>query len=567
MNNLMLRMVSALMPLLERTGVDTYQLYHILRIKLMMDDRRPSAMFSGRRKATATGKTSNPWVVSLVTVFIGGLVGLILLAFKGALIAQTVYFAMFMVLMSMTLITDFTSVLLDVRDQYILLPRPVDDRTLAMSRILHISVYVFRLALLQGLGGMVIIGFVDGLAAVPLFIVQLILATFFSILLVNVVYLILMHSVSPEKFKDIISYFQIAFSVVIFGCYYLLPRIIDFTSLVQIDLTKKVWAYFLPPVWIASLNEVLIHPSRATLLTSLLAIIGITVPVAGLWLVAKVLAPGFNKRLAIAATSDGNTTAPTVSTAIGNNKPGAPLVNTLANWLAPDPVENAGFRITWKLAARIREFKIKVYPALAYVPIYFLYFGLNGKGSIDERLDKIQSGSSYIFLVYLSTFVLSAILQHISYSEKFKPAWVYYALPITQPGKILSGMYKAVVTLYYLPYCFIIGLVSVAIWGPKVINDIILASIVGMIYGMLMALFMVKGLPFSKPVLLKQSGGRVITSLLITGLIGVVGFGHYFLSRWETVIWILIIPAAAAYWIMLYYYKRQGWDIIDMEEF
>jgi ABC-2 type transport system permease protein len=567
MNNLMLRMVSALMPLLERTGVDTYQLYHILRIKLMMDDRRPNAMFSGRRKAAATGKTSNPWVVSLVTVFIGGLVGLVLIAFKGALIAQTVYFAMFMVLMSMTLITDFTSVLLDVRDQYILLSRPVDDRTLAMSRILHISVYVFRLALLQGLGGMVIIGFVDGLPAVPLFIVQLILATFFSILLVNVVYLILMHSVSPEKFKDIISYFQIAFSVVIFGCYYLLPRIIDFTSLVQIDLTKKVWAYFLPPVWIASLNEVLIHPSRATLLTSLLAIIGITVPVAGLWLVAKVLAPGFNKRLAIAATSDGNTAAPLVSTTIGNKKPGTPLVNTLANWLAPDPVENAGFRITWKLAARIREFKIKVYPALAYVPIYFLYFGLNGKGSIDDRLDKIQSGSSYIFLVYLSTFVLSAILQHISYSEKFKPAWVYYALPITQPGKILSGMYKAVVTLYYLPYCFIIGLVSVAIWGPKVINDIILASIVGMIYGMLMALFMVKGLPFSKPVLLKQSGGRVITSLLITGLIGVVGFGHYFLSRWETVIWILIIPAAAAYWIMLYYYKRQGWDIIDMEEF
>jgi len=563
----MLRMVSALMPLLERTGVDTYQLYQILRIKLMMDDRRPSVMFTGRRKAPASGKTTTPWVTALVTVFIGSLVGLVLIAFKGPLIAQTVYFAMFMVFMSMTLITDFTSVLLDVRDQYILLPRPVDDRTLAISRILHISVYVFRLALLQGLGGIIIIGFVDGIPAVPLFIVQLILATFFSILLVNVVYLILMHSVSPQKFKDIISYFQILFSVVIFGCYYLLPRMIDFTSLVQVDLTQKIWSYFLPPVWIASLNEVLIHPSRASLLTSLLAILGITVPLAGLWLVAKVLAPGFNKRLAIAATSDGNTSTQTATTPAGNKKAGSSIVNKLANWLAPDPVENAGFSITWKLAARIREFKIKVYPALAYVPIYFLYFGLNGKGSMDARLDKIQSGSSYIFLVYLSTFVLSAILQHISYSEKFKPAWVYYALPITQPGKILSGMYKAVVTLYYLPYCLIIGLVSVAIWGPKVINDIILASVIGMIYGLLMALFMVKGLPFSKPVLLKQSGGRVITSLLITGLIGVIGFGHYFLSRWETVIWILIVPAVAVYWIMIYYYKRQGWDSVEMEEF
>lgn len=186
---------------------------------------------------------------------------------------------------------------------------------------------------------------------------------------------------------------------------------------------------------------------------------------------------------------------------------------------------------------------------------------------MDERFDKIQSGSSYIFLVYLSTFVLSSILQHISYSEKFKPAWVYYAMPITQPGKILSGMYKAVVTLYYLPYCFIIGVVGVVIWGPKVINDIILASVIGMIYGLLMALFMVKGLPFSKPVLLKQSGGRVVTSLLITSLIGAVGFGHYLLSRWETVIWILIIPAVAIYWTMIYYYKRQGWDNIELEEF
>lgn len=567
MNTLLLRLVSVLIPFLERTGVDTYQLYQILRIKLMMDDRRPNAMFAGRRKAAATGKTSNPWLVSIGTMVMGGLTGLILIVFKGPLIAQTIYFSMFMVLMSMTLIADFTSVLLDVRDQYILLPRPVNDRTLALSRILHISVYVFRLALLQGIGGVIIIGFIDGLPAVPLFIVQLILITFLSILLVNVVYLIMMHTVSPEKFKDIISYFQIVFSVVIFGCYYLLPRVIDFTSLVQIDLTQKVWAYFLPPVWIASLNEVLIHPSRATLLTSLLAIIGITAPIVGLWLVAKVLAPGFNKRLAIAATSDGNTSAPTVVATNSTTKPNSSLVNQLAKRLAPDPVENAGFNITWKLAARIREFKIKVYPALAYVPIYFLYFGLNGKGSIDERFDKIQSGSSYIFLVYLSTFVLSSILQHISYSEKFKPAWVYYALPISQPGKILSGMYKAVVTLYYLPYCFIIGVVGVVIWGPKVINDIILASVIGMIYGLLMALFMVKGLPFSKPVLLKQSGGRVVKSLLITGLIGAVGFGHYLLSRWEMVIWILVIPAVAIYWIMIYYYKRQGWDSIELEEF
>ncbi|WP_345953572.1 hypothetical protein [Mucilaginibacter sp. PAMB04168] len=569
MNKLLLKLVNLLMPLLERTGVDTYQLYHILRIKLQMDDRRPSAMFSHRRKAAATpGKATSSWAVSLVTVFVGGFMGVTLLLFKGPMTGQTVYFSMFMVMMALTLITDFTTVLLDVRDQYILLPRPVSDRTLAISRILHISIYVFKLALLQGLAGIVIIGFVDGLLAVPLFIVQIVQITFLSIVLVNVVYLILMRTVSPERFKDVISYFQIGFSVVIFAAYYLLPRLIDVSDLARIELLHHTWSYFIPPVWIAALNEVLIHPDRATLITSLMAIIGVTAPLVGLWLVAKVLAPGFNKRLAVAATSDGNSTSPAPAHGAGK-KPKFDLVGKMANLLAPNPVENAGFRITWKLAARVREFKLKVYPAFAYVPIYFVYFALNGKGSLADRFHKLQAGYYYIFLIYLSTFIVSSVLQNISFSEKFKPAWIYYALPIKQPGKILSGMYKAVVVLYYLPYCIILGGISIAIWGPKVINDIILAFFVGMIYGILMALFMVKGLPFSKPVLIKQSGGRIITSLLVMSFILVIGAGHYALIKFgfDMVIWILIIPAAVVFWIMLYYYKRQGWDIIELEEF
>jgi ABC-2 type transport system permease protein len=566
MDKILLKLVSLFMPVLEKTGVDIEQLYHILKVKLLMDGRRPSAMFAGRRKATATtGKASTSWAVSLVTVLMGAFIAATLFIFKMPLVGQTVYFSMFMVLMSLTLITDFTTVLLDVRDQYILMPRPVNDRTLAISRILHISIYVFRLAFLQGLPGIILIGFIDGLLAVPLFIVQIIQVTFLSILLVNIVYLVLMKMVSPQKFKDIISYFQIGFSIVIFGAYYLLPRLIDVSVLAKIDLLHYTWSYFIPPVWIASLNEVLIHPGRATIITSLMSIVGVTVPLAGLWLVAKVLAPGFNRSLAVAATSDGNTSAPVTPGVVKKSK--FDIVGKIANIIAADPVENAGFRITWKLAARIREFKIKVYPAFAYVPIYFLYFSLNGKGSLNQRMEALQGAKGYIFLIYLSTFIISAILQHISFSEKYKPAWVYYALPITRPGKILSGMFKAVVTLYYLPYCLVITAVSIAIWGPAVINDLILAFFVGLIYGILMALFMVKGLPFSKPVLVKQSGGRIVTSLLITSFIAAIGFGHYFLARWETLIWVLAVLAIFIYCIMLYYYKRQTWENIELEEF
>ena len=340
----------------------------------------------------------------------------------------------------------------------------------------------------------------------------------------------------------------------------MLPKLINVSALADISLLSHWWAYTLPPVWIAALNELLLHPGRADVITAALAMIGLVMPVIGLWLVAKVLAPGFNRRLSIIATSDGNS-----NSAVNIKKAGKfSLIDKIGAIIAPDPVENAGFNITRKLAARTREFKLKVYPSFAYVPIYFLYFTLKGSGSsVSDSMDKMRNGHSYVFLIYLCTFILMTVLSNISMSSKYKSAWVYYALPVDQPGKILSGMYKAIITLYFLPYCLVIGIASVFIWGPQTINDSIVAFLFCTIYGMLVALFMVKGLPFSKPIVTKQSGGRIITSLMMLAFIGAVGYGHYCIMKWENVIWIAIIPLLFINWIMFYYYKRQTWDNIE----
>ncbi|WP_143014027.1 hypothetical protein [Mucilaginibacter pineti] len=563
MDKIFLRLVSAFYPILAKTGVDTEQLNEILRVKLLMDTRRPKAMFATRKSAQNNKGQQSPILISFFTLLMGFFIGLILIVSKAPYVGETFYFIVFMVLMALTLISDFTTVLIDTRDQFIILPRPVSDRTIAVSRIMHISIYVLRLALLQGLPALIIVGFVDGIWAVPIFFIQILEATFLSIFMVNVIYLLLMKVVSPQRFKDIISYFQIGFSIIIFATYYLLPRLIDISVLGNIQLLSHWWAYLLPPVWIAALNESLIHATRADMITRILAIVGFTTPAVGLWFVAKVLAPGFNRRLSVIATSDGNSNTTGKVKKAGRFN----LIEKLSNLVASDPVENAGFRITWKLAARTREFKMKVYPAFAYVPIYFLYFALNGKGdSLSDRIDKLQAGHTYVFLIYLCTFILSSILMNISMSEKYKSAWVYYALPIGAPGKILSGMYKAIIVLYFLPYCLVLSIGIIAIWGPAAINDLILAFLISLIYGILMALFMVKGLPFSNPVVVKQGGGKMITSLMILLFIGGIGFGHYFLMRWENVVWICIIPALLINWVMFRYYKRQTWDNIELSE-
>ncbi|MFD2145502.1 hypothetical protein [Mucilaginibacter antarcticus] len=341
MDKILLKIVGLLNPLLQKTGVNIAQLHEILRIKLLMDNRRPRSIF-GHKKNKTEGKPTSSLLATIMMVFMGLLMCFVLFITTQPLAGQALYFSIFMVMMAITLISDFTSVLIDSRDQFIISPRPVNDRTMAMARFLHVTLYIARIALLQGLPGIFIIAFIDGFAAIPLFALQVIEATLLSVLLVNLVYFVLIKLVSPQRFKDIISYIQIVFSVLIFAVYYLVPRLINTSLLQQVNLLKHVWAYFLPPVWIASLNEAVFHTGRSGWAVLCMAVIGLVFPLVGIWFVAKVLAPGFNRRLAIISTADGAANVVTPLT----KKYNPDFRDKLANLLAPDGIENAGFKIT-----------------------------------------------------------------------------------------------------------------------------------------------------------------------------------------------------------------------------
>ena len=557
MNRVTLKIISPLYPVLNKMGVNTVQLNDILATKLLMDSRRPSTLFTNTNKSAAPASSAK---VTVTTIILGALYGALLFLSTAPLIAQTLYFSLFMIMMILTLISDFTSVLIDVRDQYIIGPRPVNDRTMSMARILHVGIYVMRLALLQGLAGLIMVGYVDGIVAMPVFLIQLVLATGISILLVNIVYFLLIRAVSPQIFKDIISYFQIAFSVAIFVGYYILPRLIKISMIENFKLSSHTWVYFVPPTWIAGLNEALIHPGRAGLSGALLALTSLIVPVAGLWFVVKVLAPGFNQLLTTLSTSDGETSNTTQK---ATYQPG--ILDRVADLLAPDPVENAGFRITWKLAFRTREFKMKIFPAFAYVPVYFFFLFMKGdNGTLQEKMVKMQEGSNYIFLIYFSIMIISTILNQVWLSAKYKAAWVYYAAPLTEPGKILSGMFKALMTLYFFPYCLFLSVPILFLWGTQAISNLLLAFIIAQIVGLVIALFTVKGFPFSKPVLIKSSGGKILLTFFTITLGGILAYGQFKLSHWNTTIWVLLIPAVLIYWVMLKYYSRQTWKEIEL---
>ena len=561
-NKYIIKFILLFKPVFNRFGVNAEQLRIILLTKLKMDDRRPNVYNQQKQKKKKQTNHSS-WLTMLVLVIMGAFMAIFLAIAKQPFIGHTIYFSAFMIMLAVTLISDFTSVLIDVRDNYIILPRPVSNSTFTVSRILHIGIHTAKMSFSIALGGILYCFIFDGIASGLMFILEVLIATVLSIFIVNIIYLIVLKVTSPQKFKDFISYFQIFFSIVIFAAYYVLPRLLTSDMLNGINILDHKFLTLLPPVWLAALHELAVNFSASNWITFLLAFVAITTPFASLYLVVKVLAPGFNQKLsAISGSGDDGTV-------ISSEGKGASrgFMNSIAKRLTPDPLENAGFKLTWLLSSRYRDFKVKVYPAFAYVPVYFVYFGFinNRKGGIKDNWDTLLEGNMYILLIYLTSFVLTTVLQHISMTEKYKASWIFFTTPHQQPGKILAGMFKAVIVKYYLPFFLFIALFNLVFWGPKVINDLIVAFMVSIIYGILVALFQVKGLPFSQPINIKSGGKSFLAFFIIIIPVG-LGFLHYWAAKWETAIWISAILLSVAAWVAFSQYKKETWESLEMAD-
>src|SRR5687768_13729 len=129
MNKFFLSIISLLNPLWNRMGVNVSQLRAILDVKLKMDDRRPNAYTGMRQQQQNKPRKNGSWAIVLVSLLMGFFYLFIFMIGQNLVLQFFLWFSIFMMMMSITLISDFTSVLIDVKDNYVILPRPVNDKT------------------------------------------------------------------------------------------------------------------------------------------------------------------------------------------------------------------------------------------------------------------------------------------------------------------------------------------------------------------------------------------------------------------------------------------------------
>src|SRR5437667_41616 len=130
--------------------------------------------------------------------------------------------------------------------------------------------------------------------------------------------------------------------------------------------------------------------------------------------------------------------------------------------------ERLGFALSWILAARDRPFKLRTYPSIVFCllfPVIMLSQTDRGLAGVTDRM--LQPGG-YLLGLYATALLLPMVLSQIGFSAEFEAGWIYHALPVAVPGRVLRGSTQTVLLRFgLLPFGLAAGvLLALLGWEP-----------------------------------------------------------------------------------------------------
>lgn len=551
----------------KKIGVDTYKLQSLLVMKLIMDDRRVSALQQTRdRKKNKPVKAAT--LGSMFISLVMGFMYLFAFAFGENRITHfTFFFSFYIFMLATMLIADFTNVLIDVRDNQIILPKPVNDKTVVVVRLLHIFVHICKLIIPMSLPVLVFVAVQDTVWKMLLMLPVIFLATMFTIFVINAMYILILKITTPARFQSILSYFQIVFAVVVYGAYQVVPRMMEYNIVNSINFSAKWYAVFFPPYWFACAIENS-YRLGGSLQEIISALIGFLFPFISIYVVIKFLAPTFTRKMSLITSVD--TTTPSTTLPAQNKKAVKKKTMWLGFWnklLTRKGTESAAFDFTYRIASRSRDFRIKVYPSIGYILVYIFIMFFRGKNlTLSVIQEEAGKGRGLILsAIYFTCFLLIVALGQLHYSEKYKASWIYFITPLNKPGEVISGAAKSMIVKFYVPFVLIISITGLSIVGIKFLPNLLFGLSNVLLATYLLIKFLFRKFPFSKAENNNVKTGKILRNIFIMIFPILLATGHYFIYQVYPAVILLTLISAAGVWYLADSVKRTDWNVIQEE--
>ncbi|MBB3130743.1 hypothetical protein FHS19_005462 [Paenibacillus rhizosphaerae] len=497
--------------LFEKAGMDYVQMRRILQVKLTMDGRRASTLIGKTSRSADPEELSNQFMKSLWIYAVMGVVMIPLVVMGHNLIFQMSFvFGILMFMIMTSLISDFSSVLLDVRDHTILGSKPVNVKTINMAKAIHIMIYLFFIT--GSLTAAPLAGalFRYGILFFLVFVLEICLMDLLIVAITALLYWLVLRFFDGEKLKDIINYVQISLTMVMAVGYQLLARVFNLVDL-QIGYEAHWWHVFLFPVWFAAPFEMLFggHRGEAIIVFSLLSVF---LPLLAVWIYVRTI-PSFEANLRKLS----NQTA-------RKKGRGGQWPDVLGRWICRSREEQVFFRFALGMIRKERDYKLKVYPSLGLsliVPFIFMFNTFHSGSSWED----IRSGNSYLLLYFCGLVVPSAVMM-LQYTSSPKGAWIFDTVPLRDHVPVYKGTLKACIVQLILPIFVVESIVFTLIFGVRILPDLLVILVMTLLYTVISFRLMGLEMPFTEPAQAGTQSGKAGLMLLLFLILGAMAGLH-----------------------------------------
>ena len=508
-----LKLLDKFQSLYKKLGVNYKTMRMTLQIKLTMDGRRVSTAMANNKKTDESTDKNNYLRLLMFNVFMSIFIGLIMSMGISSLQSTNIVIGINLFMMISLMISDFSAVLLDVKEKNILLPKPIDSKTFNAAKTTHICIYIMGISLSLNLIPLIIGTVKYGVLFFMIFAIENILTVFIVIALTALLYTIVLKFFDGEKLKDIINYFQIFLAFIFAFGYQLVGRVFNTTSM-KGEYVPKIWHALLPSMWFAAPFGIIIDGNKQPFLIFLfvIAIIG---PILLMTFYIKRVVPYFEKNLQKLNDNGG-------AVSRGREK----RKEFIAALVCKDNIEKSMFKFTQNMIATERSLKLKVYPSLAmavFMPVIFMF--MDREESFMDNIQKGYGGKIHL-LMYISILLLCFCSAYINNSDSYKGAFIYKVLPIENPGVILKGAVKGTLFKLIIPVYILEAAIFLILKGPSIIMDIVAMFLVLLLSALVYFKLSNKAMPFSVKFATADSGKLIGPGLITTLLLGVLAIVH-----------------------------------------
>ncbi|KGR86186.1 hypothetical protein [Lysinibacillus odysseyi] len=520
-----LRLLDKIQFVYRGMGIDYGLMRKILQAKLTMDERRVPTFFnqSAQKKEEDQkyGYIKSLWIYVLISLVFIPLMGF----GENYIFQMSIAYAILIFMIMTTMISDFSTVLLDIRDRSILSTKPIHPRTVNAAKFMHILIYLTYLTIALTAIPLAVGLFRQGIMFFLITVLELILINIFIVVLTALLYIAILRFFDGEKLKDAINYVQIGLSLSLMIGYQVLIRsfdLVDFNMVVEFHW----WSVFLIPMWFAAPYELLLNGNQAlfTIGFSLLAII---MPVISIWLYIKLI-PAFERNL-----------QKLLGTSKSKREKQSRLKGMLLSLICRTNEERAFYRFSSLMMKQERDFKLKVYPSLGFAFVAPFLFIFNSM-----RIEDIDFSVSMSYInIYFSMLIIPTAVLMLSHSAKYKAAWVYTVFPLTDYTNLKKGSLKAFLCKLYLPLYILLSIIFCFIYGIRIIPDLAAVLVASCLYTLVCYRFFGSSIPFTKPIS-KMGDGHSFEIVVLLFFATLMAGIHYFMAAkitYGSVIYLVVL--------------------------